>query len=116
MFGGFTPEKWEGLTIGPRLADGSYLVLAGTDNDFSVSQNPSAIQFDVYFRASGGTVNRIRCEIGTFSNCVVVGSDGVAGDPVPAGFDFSGYTLIPGVLHAYKASPTDLSGYTRPRH
>jgi hypothetical protein len=25
--------------IGPRLNDGSYLVLAGTDNDHSVTQN-----------------------------------------------------------------------------
>ena len=29
--------------------------------------------------------------------------------PVPAG-----YVLIPGVLHAYKASAADLSGYVRP--
>lgn len=35
--GGVSPEKWEGLAIGPRLDDGSYLVLAGTDNDYSVT-------------------------------------------------------------------------------
>lgn len=29
--------------------------------------------------------------------------------PVP-----TGYALIPGVLHAYKASAADLSGYVRP--
>ena len=32
--------------------------------------------------------------------------------PVPAGF-----VLIPGVLHAYRASPADLVGYVKPeRH
>ena len=48
--GGVSPEKWEGLAIGPRLADGSYLVLAGTDNDYRVTQNASGAQFDVYFK------------------------------------------------------------------
>ena len=114
--GGVSPEKWEGLTIGPRLADGSYLVLAGTDNDYSVTQNGSAVQFDVYFKAAAGTASRIQCDIGTFANCITVGVDGVAGGPVPAGFDFSGYALIPGVLHAYKASPADLAGLVRPGH
>ena len=41
------PEKLEGLTIGPRLDDGSYALLLGTDNDFSVTQNSSGVQFDV---------------------------------------------------------------------
>ena len=53
--GGVSPEKWEGSTIGPRLADGSYLVLAGTDNDYSVTQIPppagsAAVQFDRYYK------------------------------------------------------------------
>lgn len=115
--GGVSPEKWEGLAIGPRLKDGSHLVLAGTDNDFSVTQNASAIQFDVYVRPNaGGGVSRIRCDIGTFANCVGVNADGSAGAALPAGFDFSGYALLPGVLHAYKASPVDLAGYQRPGH
>ncbi len=37
-FGGKVPEEMEGLAIGPRLGDGQYLILAGTDNDFSVTQ------------------------------------------------------------------------------
>jgi hypothetical protein len=41
------PEKLEGLTIGPRLADGTYELIVGTDNDFSVTQNDSGAQFDV---------------------------------------------------------------------
>lgn len=113
--GGVSPEKWEGLAIGPRLKDGSHLVLAGTDNDFSVTQNATAVQFDIYVRPNaGGGVSRIRCDIGTFANCVGVNADGSAGAALPAGFDFAGYALLPGVLHAYKASPADLAGFVRP--
>ena len=112
--GGVSPEKWEGLAIGPRLADGSYLLLAGTDNDYSVTQNGSSTQFDRYFRVNAGVVSRIQCDIGSFANCVAVGSDGVAGAPLPADFDVDGYALIPGVLHAYKVSAADLAGYVVP--
>jgi hypothetical protein len=115
--GGVAPEKWEGLTIGPRLLDGSYLVLAGTDNDYSVTQNGSAVQFDVYAKPwVGGGVSRIRCTIGTFADCSVVNADGsVDASLLPTGFDFSGYALIPGVLQAYRASAQDLAGLVRPR-
>jgi hypothetical protein len=41
------PEKIEGLAIGPRLFDGRYQVLIGTDNDYSVTQSGSSEQFDV---------------------------------------------------------------------
>lgn len=41
------PEKMEGLAIGPRLWDGRYQVLVGTDNDYSVTQSGSGEQFDV---------------------------------------------------------------------
>jgi hypothetical protein len=115
VLGGVSPEKWEGLTVGPRLADGSYLVLAGTDNDYAVTQNASGVQFDVYFKAASGTASRIQCDIGTFSNCSTVNVDGTLGAAVPPGFDFSGYALIPGVLHAYRASAQDLAGLVRPR-
>lgn len=109
--GGVSPEKWEGLAIGPRLADGSYLVLAGTDNDYSVTQDPSSTQYDIYHRVGA---DRIRCTIGSFSDCVAVNADGSLGAALPAGFDFTGYRLIPGVLHAYKAGAEDLAGYTPP--
>lgn len=112
---GVSPEKWEGLAIGPRLADGSYLVLAGTDNDYSVTQNDSSVQFDRYFKPVGSSVARIQCDIGTIANCSAVNADGSLGAPLPAGFDFAGYRLIPGVLHAYKASAEDLRGFVRPR-
>lgn len=43
------PEKLEGLTIGPQLADGTFALILGTDNDFSVTQtgNASDPQHDV---------------------------------------------------------------------
>ncbi len=37
--GQLIPEKIEGLAIGPQLDDGSYAILAGTDNDYSVTQD-----------------------------------------------------------------------------
>jgi len=51
-------EKWEGLTIGPRLRDGSYLILTGNDNDYSVTQNASNVQFDVYVDFNGNSMLR----------------------------------------------------------
>jgi len=112
--GGVSPEKWEGLAIGPQLADGSFLVLAGTDNDYSVTQNAGGTQFDIYFKPAV-TPSRIRCDIGSLANCAAVHDDGSVGAPLAAGFDFSGYRLIPGVLHAYKANAADLAGYQVPR-
>jgi hypothetical protein len=46
---------------------------------------------------------------------VAVNADGSLGAPLPAGFAYDGYRLIPGVLHAYRASPADLAGYVLPR-
>ncbi len=112
---GVSPEKWEGLAIGPKLADGSYLVLAGTDNDYSVTQDStSSVQFDRYFKPNGATLDRIQCDIGTFSNCSAVDAGGALGAALPAGFDYTGFSLIPGVLHAYKVSAEDLAGFVRP--
>ena len=109
--GGRSPEKWEGLAVGPQLQDGSYLLLAGTDNDYSVTQNGSNQQFDIYYNPSTGT--RMQCDLGATSNCFSVSNGGSVGDTnlgdLPAGF-----ALIPGVLQAYKASATDLGGYTAP--
>lgn len=113
--GGVSPEKWEGLAIGPKLDDGSYLVLAGTDNDYSVTQNGTGTQFDVYFKPNGAAPDRIQCDIGTFANCIGIAAGGSLGGALTAGFDFTGYRLIPGVLHAYKASAQHLLGYTPPR-
>jgi hypothetical protein len=46
-------------------------------------------------------------------NCRSVAADGAVGAGVAPDFDFAGYRLVPGVLHAYKASPADLSGLVR---
>ncbi|MBN9133372.1 MAG: esterase-like activity of phytase family protein [Nitrosospira multiformis] len=108
--GGKVPEKWEGLAIGPRLDDGSYLILAGTDNDYSVSQNASGTQFDILYNPV--TSERAACELGTLDNCFSIDSNGVM-TAVPV-TDTTGYALIPGVLHAYKVSAADLAGYIAP--
>lgn len=93
--GNISPEKWEGLAIGPQLADGTYVIIAGTDNDYSVTQNNSGTQFDVWFDFATG--DRVQCTLG--ENCA------------PAG-----YSLLPGVLHAYKTSLGDpvMAAYTAP--
>jgi hypothetical protein len=104
--GGKSPEKWEGLAIGPRLANGRYVVLAGTDNDYSVTQNGSFTQFDVYLRFSDADpyASSIQCPIGQTSGCVLTSGGAAA----TLGGD---YQLLPGVLHAYTA---DVAGYVSP--
>jgi hypothetical protein len=94
-------EKWEGLTIGPRLRDGGYVIVAGNDNDYSVTQTGSGTQFDVYVDFLGNSVQR-DIDQPTKLNGAEVG-------PVPAG-----YTVLPGVLHAYKATAADLAEYVAP--
>lgn len=51
------PEKLEGLAIGPHLENGAYALLVGSDNDFSVTQNSSGVQFDVC--TDGATATRV---------------------------------------------------------
>lgn len=80
------PAKPEGLTIGPKLKDGSYAILVGTDNDFSVTQT-GGIQLDV-------------CRNGMTAFNV----------PVDKGCP-TGHSLIPGYLYSFKASDTELAGF-----
>ena len=105
--GGKVPEKWEGLAIGPQLRDGSYLVLAGTDNDYSVTQNGSNEQFDVYFRMTDADpyATSIQCPLGATSGCNRT-DNGAAVAMVPVD-----YQLLPGVLHAYKIPAGDLGNF-----
>ncbi len=100
--GNKSPEKWEGLAVGPQLNDGSYLLLAGTDNDYSVTQLAQGEQFDVWFNfnAADPYASSIQCPMGSTSGC--------------SGTLTNDYQLLPGVLHAYKASAADLAGYTAP--
>ena len=105
--GGKSPEKWEGLAIGPRLANGRYVVLAGTDNDYSVTQNSSGTQFDVYYRFTDADpyASSIQCPIGQTSGCFLTSSSSSA---VTLSAE---YQLLPGVLHAYTAN---VAGYVSP--
>ncbi|MGE3541390.1 MAG: esterase-like activity of phytase family protein [Candidatus Tectimicrobiota bacterium] len=108
--GNKSPEKWEGLSIGPRLLDGSFLLLAGTDNDYSVTQNGSNTQFDVYFdfTASDPFASSIQCPLGEVTGCMqTTGGASVASLP-------TGYQLLPGVLYAYTVPQSELATYVAP--
>ncbi|HEX4975302.1 MAG TPA: esterase-like activity of phytase family protein, partial [Pseudomonadales bacterium] len=104
--GNKVPEKWEGLAVGPQLEDGSYMMLAGTDNDYSVTQNGIGTQFDVYFNFSDADpyATSIQCPMGMSINCVAT-NNGTAANLTP---DFK---LLPAVLHAYRVPATDLTGF-----
>jgi hypothetical protein len=108
-------EKWEGLAIGPRLKDGGYLILAGTDNDYSVTQSGAGEQFDIYVNYEGAAY---QCPIGLTSGCFELTGFTPAnplGAPSGSAVDLpKKFALIPGVLHAYRASEADLVGYTQP--
>lgn len=108
FLGGRSPEKWEGLAVGPKLNDGSYLLLAGTDNDYSITQNGTGTQYEVLFNGSTGV--RIVCDIGSLTNCLTVPASG-GGGTTPFTGSFDGFAPIPGILHAYKS---DIAGFTAP--
>ena len=97
--GNKSPEKWEGLAIGPMLSNGQYLILAGTDNDYSVTQSGSGTQYDVWFDFSlvDPYANSLQCPIGTTLNCFLT----LNGNASPW---MNNLGLLPGVLHAYTAS------------
>jgi hypothetical protein len=104
-------EKWEGITIGPRLKRGGHAIVTGNDNDYSVTQLGGTLtQFESYVDFAG---NYARCPIGALTGCERNGDGVDTGDftfPLPAG-----YMLLPGVLHSYRASASDLQGYEPPR-
>ena len=104
--GNKSPEKWEGLAIGPQLTNGNYVVLAGTDNDYSVTQNSTGTQFDVHFRFTDADpyAASIQCPIGSTSGCFFTATNAAATLT-------SAYRLVPGVLVAYTAK---ITGYTSP--
>jgi len=105
--GGKSPEKWEGLAIGPRLANGKYVVLAGSDNDYSVTQSGAGTQFDVYYRFSDvdPSAGSIQCPIGSTTSCFLTSNN------LTAATLTADYQLLPGVLHSYTA---DIAGYVTP--
>ncbi len=99
--GNKSPEKWEGLAIGPQLANGNYAVLVGTDNDYSVTQNTTGTQFDVYFRFTDADpfATSIQCPIGNTTACFFTANN------APTTLT-SAYGLLPGVLAAFTAKIT----------
>jgi hypothetical protein len=103
-------EKWEGLAIGPRLVGGGHVIVAGNDNDYSVTQTGAGEQFDVYVDFAGRFA---RCVLDDATRCEVdpPASDLAIDTPVTLP---KGFTLLPGVLHAYRASKADLAGYVAP--
>ena len=90
------PEKFEGLAIGPQLADGSYALVLATDNDFSITQNSTNTQFDVYTN-------------GVSSTQVPIDS---LPPTAPAGE--SPYTLIPSYIYSFNATIPNVSLPTLP--
>ena len=85
------------------------MMLAGTDNDYSVTQNGSNTQFDVYFRFTDADpyATSIHCPLGEVTGCT--DKSGVTSLTLT-----SDHKLLPGVLHSYKVSAADLAGYTAP--
>jgi hypothetical protein len=81
------PEKLEGLAVGPQLADGSYALLLGTDNDFSVTQNSTNVQFNVCI--GGGSSTQVAID----GSC-------------PAG-----KSLLPTFLYSFKVGADELGNY-----
>jgi len=104
-FGNKVAEKWEGLAFGPQLADGSFVLLAGTDNDYSVTQNANGQQFDVYFRFSDADPYKssIQCPLDTRTNCVKT-------DGGSAAILTAEYSLLPGLLYSYKVPTPATTG------
>ena len=98
-------EKWEGLAFGPQLADGSFVMLAGTDNDYSVTQNTDGQQFDVYFRFSDADPYgmSIQCPLDTKTNCFFTSNSASATLTAE-------YSLLPGLLYAYKVPTPATTG------
>ena len=68
------------------------------------------VQYETYVDFAG---HYARCPLGETTGCELDG-DGV--DTGDFAFDLpEGFLLLPGMLHAYRASASDLAGYVAPR-
>ncbi|GGB29658.1 hypothetical protein GCM10011380_19020 [Sphingomonas metalli] len=87
------PEKIEGMSFGPRLADGSYTLIVVTDNDYSVTQDSKTnVQYDVCTSGVNGSGSSVQVAIG-------------AGCP-------AGYRLIPNMVYSFKLSEAEYNALT----
>jgi hypothetical protein len=107
------PEKIEGIAIGPQLKDGSFALISGTDNDFSVTQDGVGTQFDV---CSDGTQVPIDsgCPAGTaliptfYFSFKSAGSEITIASPIQQLIDaVTGLRLQPGVSTLLKGTLAD---------
>ncbi|HLL89974.1 MAG TPA: esterase-like activity of phytase family protein, partial [Tepidisphaeraceae bacterium] len=98
------PDKFEGITFGPALADGSLSLLLGTDNDFSVTQDEdTSVQFDVYTNGTAVRFTPIDDPSKSFASLTSLDQD--------LGALPGGYALLPGYLYGLKAA---VDGYVAP--
>ncbi len=81
-------EKLEGLSFGRILADGSLSMFLVTDNDFSVTQSGTGVQFDVCTSGPGGTTAQV-----------------ALGSACPTGM-----SLIPSMIYGFKVTGADAVG------
>lgn len=86
------PEKIEGFSFGPRLADGSYSLIVVTDNDYSVTQSGSGEQFDVCTGGLAGKGGSVEVKLG--ASCP------------------KGKTLIPSMVYSFKVSADEYAKLT----
>ena len=81
--GHWQPEKIEGFAVGPQLPNDKRLYIAGTDNDYSVTQTGAGEQFDV---------------------CIQTDDDGAVTATTQVEIDTAcpaGYALIPALLMSF---------------
>jgi hypothetical protein len=57
--GHWQPEKIEGFAVGPALPGGKRLFIAGTDNDYSVTQSGAGEQFDICIDSGMTTATQV---------------------------------------------------------
>jgi len=118
--GNKVPEKLEGLTIGPKIGD-KWVIILGTDNDYSVTQNADGLQFYEYINpeniADGTGAKRLLCDLGVIdlsqANCHEVSDTAAVSADEYAG-PFTGFTLLPGILYSYVVSEAEFASYQAP--
>ena len=114
--GGISPRSWKASPLVPSSLTGP--ISCSQDRTTTTRSRRTRARYSS--RCSSTRIRRqdqskrIQCDLGgAFANCTIINPDGTPGGAVPGGFDTTGYHQNPGVLHAYKASAADLSGFVR---